>query len=112
MVCSFFMFLYLFSLNTLSKLINATKPGLIDDKKIVMKKNPNAYEVMINHNLAIQGAIELGCTIVNIGSKDIYDGDVCSLWRLFLKFCSHPIFRQNLFWLLYGKSLRYESFDY
>lgn len=60
-----------------SKLINAIEPGLIDEKKIINKKNPNAYEILINHDLAIQGAIELGCSVVNIGSKDIYDGDVC-----------------------------------
>jgi hypothetical protein len=64
-----------------SKLINATRKGIINDNKIVKKKNPNPFERTANHNLAIAGARELGCNIVNISAEDLNQGKVrgCTL---------------------------------
>lgn len=35
------------------------------------------YETLNNLNLAIEGAKALGCHIINIGTKDLYDKNVC-----------------------------------
>eukprot|EP01122_Echinamoeba_exundans_P003462 TRINITY_DN1355_c0_g1_i2.p1 TRINITY_DN1355_c0_g1~~TRINITY_DN1355_c0_g1_i2.p1 ORF type:complete len:703 (-),score=225.91 TRINITY_DN1355_c0_g1_i2:487-2595(-) len=58
----------------LCKLINKIKPGTINERRIVTKPNPNTFEVMINHDLAIQGAKELGCSVINIGGTDLING--------------------------------------
>lgn len=60
-----------------SKLINKIKPGTINERRIVTKPNANTFEVMINHDLAIQGAKELGCSVINIGGTDLINGTVC-----------------------------------
>lgn len=57
----------------LCKLINAIKPGTIDERKIVVKPDMSMYEKIQNHDLAIRGARDLGCEIVNIGGMDLLE---------------------------------------
>lgn len=68
------------------KLVNALSPGTIDNEKIVKKKDPNPYEILSNISLALQGAKDLGCTLVNINVDDIRQGKphivLGFLWRL------------------------------
>jgi hypothetical protein len=59
------------------KLINAIRKGIINENKVVKKKNPNPFERTANHNLAIAGARELGCNIINISAEDLNQGKVC-----------------------------------
>jgi len=56
----------------LCKLINFNFESTIDNSKINL--NPkNTFEQNENHDLAINAAKSLGCTVVNIGGKDITD---------------------------------------
>lgn len=57
----------------LCKLINGIKPGTIDERKIVTKPNMSQFEKIQNHDLAIRGARDLGCNIVNIGGMDLME---------------------------------------
>lgn len=63
----------------LNKLINVAKPGTVDERVInklsEKKKKLNAYEIIENHNLSIQSAAGIGCSTVNIGNKDITEGN-------------------------------------
>jgi len=58
----------------LIKLINATKANVINEKKVIKKKNPNTFEVTANLSLAIDGCKEIGCNVVNIGPEDLQRG--------------------------------------
>lgn len=42
----------------------------------MVKKASNMYETLNNLKLAIDGAKALGCQIINIGPKDLYDKNV------------------------------------
>lgn len=56
----------------LCKLINTVKPGTIDERKIV--SNPKSVlEKIQNHELAIKGAKDIGCNIINIGGHDLLE---------------------------------------
>ena len=57
----------------LCKLINGIKPGTIDERKIVTKPNISQFEKIQNHDLAIRGARDLGCNIINIGGMDLME---------------------------------------
>lgn len=63
----------------LNKLINVAKPGTVDERVInkisEKKKKLNAYEIIENHNLSIQSAAGIGCSTVNIGNKDLSEGN-------------------------------------
>jgi hypothetical protein len=59
-----------------SKLINKIKPGTIQANRIVTRKNANTFEVLNNHALAISGAKDIGCQLVNIGPNDLAAGTV------------------------------------
>jgi hypothetical protein len=60
-----------------SKLLNAIKPGTINDKLICRKPNPNVYEKTQNHVLAIEGLKRLASRdVVNIGPNDLLNGTV------------------------------------
>lgn len=67
-----------------SKLINKIKPGAIPANRIVTKKTANTFEVLNNHSLAISGAKELGCQVINIGANDLAAGTV----RVDLRACA------------------------
>lgn len=56
-----------------SKFINATKPNVIDERKVCTKPKPSTYEILGNHDLAIQGARDLGCMVINISGQDLMD---------------------------------------
>lgn len=57
----------------LPKLINAVKPGTIDERKICVKPDMSTFEMIQNHDLAIKGAKDLGCNIINIGGLDLME---------------------------------------
>ncbi len=53
-------------------MIEKVAPGALDKKKVI--KNPkNIFNVIINHNIALDAATKIGCNIVNIGSQDFID---------------------------------------
>jgi plastin-1 len=64
---------------TISKLINVAVPGTIDERAINTKKDPNPWERNENHNLCLNSARAIGCTIVNIGTQDLIEARVCVL---------------------------------
>jgi plastin-1 len=55
-------------------MINKVFPGTIKEKYIISKANRSKFETNINHDLTIQAAKELGCTVVNIGAEDLSSG--------------------------------------
>lgn len=59
---------------SLSTLINSAFPGQINEKQIITKPNKSKFEININHELAIQAAKEIGCSVVNIGAEDLSEG--------------------------------------
>ncbi|GAB4859370.1 Fimbrin-5 [Ancistrocladus abbreviatus] len=58
----------------LCKLINIAVPGTIDERAINMKKVLNPWERNENHNLCLNSAKAIGCTVVNIGTQDLVEG--------------------------------------
>jgi hypothetical protein len=66
----------LFFWNVCSKLINLAVPGTIDERTINTKKNLNPWERNENHNLCLNSAKAIGCTVVNIGTQDLVEGRV------------------------------------
>eukprot|EP01137_Pigoraptor_chileana_P015136 Opistho-2@70696 len=69
----------------LCKIVNAIKPGTIDESKINYSaavgniKTPgtkDAWEIAENNNMAIEGAKKIGVKVVNIGNEDILGGNV------------------------------------
>lgn len=57
----------------LSKLINSAVKDTIDER-VINKKPKNAWERNENHELAINSAKGIGCSVVNIGAVDISEG--------------------------------------
>ncbi|KAF1319505.1 Fimbrin-like protein, partial [Globisporangium splendens] len=61
----------------LCKLINAAVPETIDVRAVNTKKKSkelNIYEKTENHNLSINAAKSIGCSVVNIGPTDLIEG--------------------------------------
>jgi len=56
-----------------SKLINSSVADTIDERTINMDVK-NVYKRSENHQLALNSAIAIGCTVVNIGGDDINAG--------------------------------------
>lgn len=56
-----------------SKLINSGFPNTINEAKLNLRA-ANPYEKNENHDLCIQAAAKLGCSVVNIGGKDLLEG--------------------------------------
>jgi hypothetical protein len=73
----------------LCKLINKIAPGIINEKLIIYKSDPSLWEININHELAIKGAKDIGCTVVNIGPEDLSRGTpsliLGLLWQIIKK---------------------------
>jgi plastin-1 len=57
----------------LCKLINNAVPDTIDERVVNLKDKLNQYQAAENHNLAINSAKAIGCSIVNIGAGDIWE---------------------------------------
>jgi len=57
----------------IAKLINKSFEDTVDESKMV-KKAKNQFEVKINHDMCIQGAKDIGCSVVNIGGSDLCEG--------------------------------------
>jgi len=60
----------------LCKLINATIKDTIDPRAINTKQPLNAFKITENHNLALNSAKAIGCTVINIGPSDLSAGKV------------------------------------
>mmetsp|Transcript_13920 Transcript_13920/g.15375 ORF Transcript_13920/g.15375 Transcript_13920/m.15375 type:complete len:728 (-) Transcript_13920:42-2225(-) len=58
----------------LPKLINAVKAHTVLEKSICKKPNANTWETNTNHTLAIEGAKQIGCNVINIGASDLTAG--------------------------------------
>ncbi|XXG78754.1 hypothetical protein AAC387_Pa08g2629 [Persea americana] len=58
----------------LCKLINVAVPGTIDERAINTKRVLNPWERNENHNLCLNSAKAIGCTVVNIGTEDMIEG--------------------------------------
>ena len=56
-----------------SKLINTAIPGTIDERAI-NKGKLNQFTIVENQNLALNSAAAIGCSIQNIGAKDLMSG--------------------------------------
>lgn len=56
-----------------SKLINNTFENAVNEAKL-NKKPKNTYQVNENHDLCIAAAKKIGCSVVNIGGKDLEAG--------------------------------------
>ena len=56
-----------------SKLINTAIPGTIDERAINRGKL-NQFTIVENQNLALNSAAAIGCSIQNIGAKDLMAG--------------------------------------
>lgn len=58
----------------LCKLINVAAPGTIDERALNIKENLNLWERVENHNLCLNSAKVIGCSVVNIGTQDLIEG--------------------------------------
>jgi len=57
----------------LCKLINNAVEETIDERVVNLKDKLNQYQAAENHNLAINSAKGIGCSIVNIGTTDLWE---------------------------------------
>jgi len=80
------------------KLINKWFKDTIDETK-ASSKPKNTFEAGINHELAIEGAKKLGCTVVNIGGADLLAGNehltLGLMWQI-IKICLLSQVTKNL----------------
>lgn len=58
----------------LSKLINTAAADTIDERVLNVGARLNTFKMTENNNLVINSAKAIGCSVVNIGSKDLIDG--------------------------------------
>eukprot|EP01121_Diplochlamys_sp_Union-15-3_P013330 TRINITY_DN4119_c0_g1_i1.p1 TRINITY_DN4119_c0_g1~~TRINITY_DN4119_c0_g1_i1.p1 ORF type:complete len:523 (+),score=101.08 TRINITY_DN4119_c0_g1_i1:38-1606(+) len=58
----------------LCKLINNAVPETIDERVINKGAKLNTFQATENHNLCINSAKSIGCSVVNIGSQDLIEG--------------------------------------
>jgi plastin-1 len=58
----------------LCKLINASAPDTIDMRAVNVKGKKNAWQINENHDLCINSAKGIGCSVVNIGAEDLKEG--------------------------------------
>jgi hypothetical protein len=65
-----------------SKLINKVEPNTINEKHLISKSDKSKFEMNINNDMAIQGAKDLGCTVVNIGGNDLTQANKSSILAL------------------------------
>ena len=61
------------SADSRSKLLNKVTAGTVPENKINTKTPLNQFEVNAMHALALAGAKNIGCQIVNIGPDDLSD---------------------------------------
>ena len=63
-----------FKIHKISKLINLAVSDTIDERALNKKEKLNVYEKTENQNLCINAAKSIGCSVVNIGSQDLING--------------------------------------
>ncbi|KAF3488874.1 hypothetical protein F2Q69_00056432 [Brassica cretica] len=56
------------------KFINIAVPGTIDERAINTKRVLNLWERNENHTLCLKSARAVGCSVVNIGTRDLDEG--------------------------------------
>lgn len=88
---SFCWLIILFFIWFISKLINVAVPGTIDERAINMKRVINPWERNENHTLCLNSAKAIGCTVVNIGTQDLVEGRVSSIFFLHLHYFNEPL---------------------
>lgn len=82
----------------LTRLINIAAPGTIEEKRVNHQASMSVFQKNENLNLAIKGAVDMGCHVVNIGANDISEGrSVCRIYYsivyiLFSLSCSFALF--------------------
>ena len=59
----------------LSKLINDAVPETIDERVLNFGDKLNLFQMTENNNLVINSAKAIGCSVVNIGSQDLIEGE-------------------------------------
>ncbi len=72
-----------------SKLINAAVPDTVDIRALNIPSR-NIYHRNENLNLAINAARAIGCTVINIGTNDIAEGQVYIYRAVVFLLFSHP----------------------
>jgi len=60
----------------LCKLINSCVKGTIDERAINKGAKLNMFKITENQNLCINSAKSIGCSVINIGAKDLIEGKV------------------------------------
>ena len=58
----------------LSKLINDSVPGFIDERVLNVGDKLNPFHMTENNNVVISSSKSIGCSVVNIGSQDLIEG--------------------------------------
>jgi len=58
----------------LSKLINDSVPGFIDERVLNVGNKMNPFHMTENNNVVISSSKAIGCSVVNIGSQDLIEG--------------------------------------
>jgi len=61
-------------LTLISKLVNLSQPGTIDEQTINRAAKLSIYQCHENLTLALISAQAIGCNIVNIGAEDLHAG--------------------------------------
>ena len=70
-----------------SKFINIAVPGTIDERAINTKRVLNLWERNENHTLCLKSARAVGCSVVNIGTRDLDEGRVCFACLIYNIWC-------------------------
>eukprot|EP01125_Pyxidicula_operculata_P004294 TRINITY_DN1649_c0_g1_i2.p1 TRINITY_DN1649_c0_g1~~TRINITY_DN1649_c0_g1_i2.p1 ORF type:complete len:672 (-),score=228.37 TRINITY_DN1649_c0_g1_i2:25-2040(-) len=65
----------------LCKLVNFVRPNTISEQKIVRMIQSPIHRIQ-NHNLALFGCKDLGCSTVNLSAEDIDSGNILSIFAL------------------------------
>ncbi|GAM19863.1 hypothetical protein SAMD00019534_030380 [Acytostelium subglobosum LB1] len=70
----------------LCKLINAIRPGVINEKDIKLSNKLNIFEKNVNLDICLKSARTIGCYVINIGPTDFHEGKrhliLSILWQL------------------------------
>jgi plastin-1 len=58
----------------LAKLVNDSVPGTIDERVLNVNLKLNAFQVTENNNVVVNSCKAIGCSVVNIGASDLFEG--------------------------------------
>ena len=80
-----------------AKLVNLIEPETVDERALNIKETGalSQFQILENNNLAINAAKSVGCSLVNIGARDIMAGTphlvLGVAWQLIRKTLLHKI---------------------